>query len=188
MSSRSGANVNYYLETFIMFSLFVPFVWLAIEKDIKATHGSWRRLFILALAVAALFTGLRVCRGEYFRWKSLKYYREIVEKLREYTDEKEPCFSVYPELAVAAGREYYFNNLDYDAGSSSKELGLIMSNVLGSGKLAAIISHSKKSPSGYHYLPLSEPPPFKFYPVFLHLSNHHEPIGLVETQSKNFYE
>jgi hypothetical protein len=128
----------------------------------------WYRCLVIALAIFALPTGARIGRGEYARWQSLGYYREVVSTLRQYSHQGEPCFSVYPELATSAGQTYYFNTeTPYDG--RSPQLATIKARVFASGILAAAVTHSSTSPPGYHQVRLSHPVPTRFYPVFLHI-------------------
>lgn len=163
-SSIPGSNVNYYLEAFVFLALFLSLS-LKIAGNLKR-YG----LVCMLLAVSCLPTAARVIRGEYFRWQALPYYQEIVERLGREIDKDQVCFSVYPELAVAANRTYYFSSdVPYDG--RSPELRAVYEHVLKSGDLAAIISHSSVAPAGYTRVELARAAPSKFYPVFLHVRN-----------------
>lgn len=167
-SSIPGSNINYYLEASAAIALFFPFVWLKLVDQDRRNRSSWPNAFLLLLIGGALFTGARVCRGEYFRWQSVGYFKEVVSQIQNRVELNEPCFSVYPELVASAGRPYYFNSdVPYDG--RSPELANVLRRAILSQRLAAIVSHSPESPGGYRRVKLSQPVPEKFYPVYLHV-------------------
>lgn len=163
-SSRLGSSINYWLEVSAVVALLVPLFWTD-----ALTTAAWRprRTALLALVTLALaFTGLRVCRGELLRWKSLPYFREIVAQIESRTGPQQPIYSVYPELAAFAGRPYYFNDyIQYDGRARRQQQ--IFDAVLQTKKVAALIVREDAPRAGYKRVELAQPVPEGSLRVFL---------------------
>jgi hypothetical protein len=170
-ASIPGSNVNYFLETSAAASLAMALIWPVYEAMPGMRGLLWYRFLMVAIIAGALYKGIPSVHGEYYKWQSLGYYREMVTRLRQYVPEGEPCFTVYPELATAAGRTYYFNS-DSPYDGRSPQLAAVKSRVFASGVLAAAVTHSPVSPPGYHRVPISHAVPTQVYPVFLHVRNN----------------
>ncbi len=165
-ASRIGSNINYYLELTAVVAMITPIYILRIDKSLVSRNIYLTILIFIFLCLS--FTGLRICRGEYFRWQSLAYFNEIVAAIEQNTPKNQPAYSDYPELIVAANRPYYFNDfVQYDGRSPKHQI--IFNKVLSSGKLSAIITASEDTPLGYYRYQLSNPVPKKFYKVYLYL-------------------
>ena len=167
-SSIPGSNVNYYLEAMAALSITAALC-LRPARSVEPATAARRELAILAaIAIAALFTGARLTRGEYLRWASLPYYDEIVRKIGEMTPPGSPSFSVYPELVWSAERPYYFNAfVPYDG--RDEAWAAVFRAVLSSGRLAAIVWHEPEVIRGYEHCPTSAPVPRGYYAVHLHV-------------------
>ncbi len=169
-SSRVGANINYYLESGIIISIIASVVWAQLSQS-----GRFHRLVPLALlflTLAGLFEMARVARGEYYRWRSLPYYEEIVSRLSNLTQPQSVSISVYPELVTAANREYHFGDWIQYVDGRSPELRKVFSEAVESRNYPAIIWYEKDSNGlfpGYSLAPINQPIPERFYPVYLYV-------------------
>lgn len=165
-STHAGSAINYYLEVAAVISLIVPSYWFRVEKIARQTN--YYRLCLLGIIISSSFMGIRICRGEYYRWKALPYYNEIVSDIKLKTPVNQPVYSEYPELAVFAGRTYYFNDFcQYDG--RAPEQHQVYVNTLHSGMLSAMVTTDTNTPQGYYRYPISAPKPYKFYTVYLYL-------------------
>jgi hypothetical protein len=165
-SARSGANVNYWLEASAAMAIVTPTLWVGVRARSRRWRA-WYVIAVIALGLATLVLEVRVLRGEWFHWRARAYFDEVVSTIERITPEGSPVFSVYPELATAAGRPYYFNDfVQYDGRSPQHQR--LLEEVLESGDLAAIVTHQRASPGGYRFVPLSRAVPEKVYPVFVH--------------------
>jgi hypothetical protein len=161
---------------------------------LAASRGADSRRFAALAAglfmLASLPTTVRIARGEYYRWGALGYLQEIVEVLARDVAPGAPAFSVWPEMVVAAGHDYYINNWvayalwpkehrDREgalAGWPSR-LAETYDGLIASCELGALITHSLPSPPGYRRATLRQPPPVKFSQAFLHLRECPPPAG-----------
>ncbi len=167
-SARSGSNVNYYLEALMVSSIVFAVIWAKFNKRNlpKVSYG----LLIFLFALASIAQLIRVGRGEYFRWQSLPYYREIVATLEKNISPGTVCISAYPELVIFAGREYHFGDWIQYVDGRSKELEGIFQQAVESKTYPAIIWQDINLPRnypGYHLLPMENLPPQKYYSVYL---------------------
>jgi hypothetical protein len=126
-------------------------------------------LGLMVAAIAACVpTQIRLLRGEYYRWQALPYYREIERTVRARTSKDEPSFSVFPEILMAASREYYFNAyVPYDG--RDPNLARVFRQTLSSGRLAAVIVHGEAELSGYRRFEGRLPQPERVWPLVLYL-------------------
>jgi len=167
-SARRGANTNYYLESSIIASIVFA---LAVKRITE--KSKWRRAaaaIVILLAVSSGWQLLRFGRGEYFRWRGLSYFMEIVETLKSATPPDSVCLSVYPELVTRAGRTFHFDDImEYNDGFSP-ELQQVFREGISARRYAAILWHDNRTTfTGYKLAQLKEPPPRKFYRVYLYL-------------------
>ncbi len=169
-SARLGSYINYYLEATMAGSIAVAIAWNHLEKTIKG-----RRLH-LSLALLLAFSGAigiaRSARAEYFRWKSLPYYREIVATLKEVVPADRICISVHPELVAAAGHKYHFGDFIQYTDGRSPELQRIFDEEIRTARYAAVIwlaGDVSFLPPEYHPIPMKQPPPETHYAVFLYV-------------------
>jgi hypothetical protein len=168
-SSRAGANINYYLEPIVAVSIITSIAWAQLSHNTRFNREL--PLLLLLFTLSGLFQMARTARGEYYRWRSLPYYKEIVSKLGGLTQSQSVSISVYPELAAAASREYHFGDwIQYLDGRSS-ELQKAFWEAIGTKNYSAIIWHEKDSNlfPGYTLAPISAPLPERFYHVYLYV-------------------
>jgi hypothetical protein len=164
-ASIPGANVNYFLEPTALAAILAT---RALEP-LSATRSPARvaRAATLVALAGAGVIGLRSLRGEYYRWEALPYYDDLVSELRRSVPASEPCHSLYPELAMAAGRIHYVNTMSgYE---QSERLRRVRDRLLADRVFAAVISTSPLPPAGYRHQPLSRPRPRRYTPAYLHL-------------------
>ncbi|MDQ3014052.1 MAG: hypothetical protein M3X11_25525, partial [Acidobacteriota bacterium] len=131
---------------------------------------------VLAFLVAGGFQLVRQARGEYLRWQSLPYYREIVATLREKMPPQSPGISVHPELMTAAGHQYHFGDWNQYEDGRSAQLHQVFRQAVESKRYAAIVwlrpdaaDDAAAEFPGYHLVPMKQPLPQGYYPVFLYL-------------------
>lgn len=169
-STRQGANLNYWLEACAALALTIPFSLHKYGYDKHGFFANCYEVIMLAIVVSAIISGIRIFRGEYFRWKSLSYCTEIVEYINNNCPLDEPCYSVYPEIVAKAGREYYFNDM-FQYNDLPAEFKDALDRAVNDRVFFAIVNHYEVSPEGYHRMKLSTPLPERVYPVFLHIRN-----------------
>jgi hypothetical protein len=169
-SARSGANVNYYVEAAAVAAIAVALSWDGCAA--KSTRSAIHVLGVGLLTLAGGFQLARMGRGEYFRWQSLPYYREIVSTLEQYAPQGSTCFSVYPDLIAAASREYHFGDYVQYVDNRAPELGEFFRRAIETHKYPVMIwsdpNESDVFPE-YRLIPMKQPMPAGFYPVYLYV-------------------
>jgi hypothetical protein len=111
-------------------------------------------------------------RGEYFRWQSLPYHQEIVAKTKELTPPGSVGFAACPELLVAAGRDFYFDDIQEYMEDWSPELHQVFEAEFEKKSISAVIMRTdvaEKDFRGYRLVETENPPPERFYKVFLYV-------------------
>ncbi|MGH9800859.1 MAG: hypothetical protein ACRD82_10885, partial [Blastocatellia bacterium] len=166
-SSRTGAYINYYLETSIVAAIVAGRAWRQL-----AVYERWQKFYpvlVLLILMAGAFEFSRMVRAETYRWRSLPYYRELVATLKNNTPPDGICISVHPELVVAAGRNFHFGDwIQYHDGRSP-ELRRAFDEAVISKRYSAIVwvKSDDAALPGYNAVKLQTPLPDKHYPVFL---------------------
>ncbi len=166
-ASFKGANVNYWLEACLVSSMALGILWERFRL-----RGGAGRLYCWVVVVLFLASGLslaRFVRGEYFRWNSLPYYRELVATLNESVPKGEVCISEYPELVTAAGLEYHFNDYVQYGDGRSDMLVNVFREAIASRRYACLISLDPSPIPGYRLVRMQAPAPMKFRHAYLHL-------------------
>lgn len=169
-SGRVGANVNYYIE-----NSFSAIIICGLIYDWLRRIGAARLSFALValLAASGAFQLAQIGRGEYFRWQSLAYYREIFRRVGDITaaSPEKVCVSVAPELVVWNGCALEFIDYEeYDKGWSP-ELERIFAREMETGRFAAIVWHNDTLQTrfpNYRLVRTAEKPPGRFSVVFLY--------------------
>lgn len=175
-AARSGANINYYLEPSIVISIIASIAWAQLSLNKRLC-----RLFLpslLLLVLAGLFQLVRVARGEYYRWQALPYYKEVVSTLNRLTQPQSVGISVYPDLIVAAGRKYHFGDWTQYIDGRSPELQNLFQKAIESNDYPVMIWFGKDEYNffpGYSLVPISQPLPERFYPVYLYARDPYSP-------------
>ena len=166
-TGRLGASTLYYLETFLVASVLFALSCDWFERNGKEKYAVVFTAMLIASAVLFLFS---VGRGEYNRWQSLPYYREMVENVRQLTPHDSLCISVYPDIVTAAGRDFHFDDWGEYNDGWSPELKEVFNKAISSKRYTAIIMHSDDLKfDGYHLVRMKTPPPEKFYKAFLYV-------------------
>lgn len=165
-SARAGANVNYYLE-----SLFALGIVSGLAYD-RFRIGPRARIALAALLL--LFGAVhcaRSARGEYFRWAALPYFRELVRTVKDRTAPDAVLLSAYPELAVAAGRPYYFGDFMQYTDGRSRELVQLFQSTVEARRFGAILWHipEDRSLRGHSQTTTPLPVPTKARVAYLYL-------------------
>jgi len=166
-SARSGSYVNYYLEPSMVLAVVVAIGW-----DWLAEFDGRRRVFLAIVGLFVLAAGIefwRMLRAEAYRWKSLGYYRGVVETLKREVPPERLVVSVHPELAVASGHRYYFGDFIQYADGRSPELRKVIADEFGSKRFGAIVWLTPDDPklAGYKLMPMKNSVHEKYYPVYL---------------------
>ncbi len=200
-SARRGAYINYYLEASMVGAIAVAMAWRQLVSDERYGTGSGSDLVFpntafgegarslplpvpyrlarrwlhpaipILLMLAGAFEFSRMARAESYRWRSLPYYREVVETLAREVSAEDLSISVHPELVLAAERKFHFGDwIQYQDGRSA-ELQRIYDEAISSKRYAAIITLGGKGDrlSGYRLAPMKRAAHEKYYPVFLYL-------------------
>jgi len=168
-TGRIGANVNYYLES----SLLIAIAGGLIYADFRKQAGQKLALAMIALfTLGGAFQLVRFARGEYFRWQSAAYYREISEKAARFAPAGNTCFSVYVELVARGGCAFYFDDYGEYIGDWSPRLKALFESEVRQGRFAVIIwktdDFQEKFPN-YALVKMSQPVPQRIIPVYLYV-------------------
>lgn len=160
-----GSNVNYFLEAAALGCCLAALgLECAVPPSLRARAAHIVSLVVFASAV---LMGGRFVRGEFFRWQARPYYDALVAALRRVGPPDEPCHSMYPELAIAAGRPYYINTMSgYE---QSERLRRVRDELLRRRVLVALVWPAAEPPEGYRRLVLEEPLPDRIPPAYLHV-------------------
>jgi hypothetical protein len=163
--SIPGSNVNYFLEPLALACTLAALGLESLEPESgRARLGTF---VLLVVVSSAGFMGARSVRGEIFRWQARPYYDELVAELRRVTPESEACYSLYPELAVAANRRYYVNTMSgYE---QSERLRGILRDLFARRRFAALVWPSADPPTGYRPVRLLHAVPERFHAAHLHV-------------------
>jgi 4-amino-4-deoxy-L-arabinose transferase-like glycosyltransferase len=173
-SARAGANINYYLETTVVVSVIASIFWARLSQSERFHRLIPLSLWLLTLA--GLFQMARLTRGEYYRWQSLPYYREVVSSLSRLTQPQSVCIGVYPDLVAAASRKYHFGDWIQYLDGRSPELRKVFREAIETNNYPAIIWDGKGANDlfpGYSLAPISAPLPERFYTVYLYIRDSH---------------
>jgi hypothetical protein len=168
-AGRVGANLNYYLENSLVMAIVFALIYDNYKpKDLPLAAS----LIIVVLIFGGTFQLVRVLRGEYFRWQSLDYYREVSETAAKLMVPNGTCVSVYAELVVRNGCSLHFDDFGEYVSGWSPELVEIFERELKAGRYSVIIWNTDdlqtKFPN-YHLVPMSRNPPERFYPAYLYV-------------------
>jgi len=169
-SARSGSYINYYLEASIVLAVVVAMGW-----NWMAGIRHRREIFLGIVTLFVLAAGLefwRMARAESYRWKSLGYYREVVETLKREVPPESLVVSVHPELAIASGHQYHFGDFLQYIDGRSPELRKVIADGFGSKRYGAVIWLTPEEPmlARYRLVPMKSSVHEKHYPVYLYLA------------------
>lgn len=167
---RVGASANYYIESTLLLAIICGFIYADFKKNYFPA---------LALAMIVLFTSggaiqlARILHGEFFRWQSVGYYREVLDRTaKTIPPEGGVCVSVAAELVVWSGCRFHFDDFaEYEIGWSP-ELGELFEREIKAGRYAAILWYDDTLQSrfpNYRLVPMSQNEPERFFPVYLYV-------------------
>lgn len=172
-SARNGSSINYYLEfilvTAILIGLVIDHIKILIEKKTILVG------LVFILVLGGTVNIIRAYRGEYFRWHSLPYYREIVETLDNSVPKDAICFTSYSDFVAFAERKYEFSDWMQYEDNRSPKLKQIFSETLQSNRYSALILQDpdfEKINPNCKFIPMKNPIPVKAYSVYLYLCNN----------------
>ena len=152
-SARAGSNVNYWLEASAATTLAAVVYGAWMRRSAR-----WPSALGIALAFAALVGARGLVDAERARWRARPYLDAVVTRVRDVPPSSAPILSLYPELAVYAGREAWFGDpFQYD-GRSPPHRALMIAT-MHSGVFAAIVLPFDRAPQGYERMPGLPPPP-----------------------------
>lgn len=171
-AGRIGGNANYYIEFSFILAIACGLMFEFFAR--KENMPSLASAMIILLTLGGAFQIFRVLRGEYYRWESLPYYREVFETVGKIVPKGGKCVSVYPELVVWNGCAFNFDDFEEYNGTWSPELSEIFEREIKQGNYAAIIwfedNFSEKFPN-YRLVKMSQNLPERFFKVYLYVPN-----------------
>lgn len=169
-SGRVGGNINYYVENSFVLAIAVSLVFEHFKR--KNAFPNLALAMIFLLTFSGTFQMVRVLRGEYFRWQSLTYYREVFETVGKTLPPNSKCISVYPELVIWNGCVINFDDFEEYQGNWSPELIEIFEREIKMGRYATVIWFDDKFTDrfpNYRLIKMSQNPPERYFPVYLYV-------------------
>ena len=169
-AGRVGGNANYYIEVSFVLAIVCGLILSYFSR--KENLPNLAAAMIILLTLGGAFQIFRVLRGEYFRWESLNYYREIYETAGKNIPKDGKCISVYPELVVWNGCKFNFDDFEEYTGTWSPELTEIFEREIRQSKYSAIIwtddKFAERFPN-YRLVPMTQKLPERYYKVYLYV-------------------
>ncbi|HEX8249053.1 MAG TPA: glycosyltransferase family 39 protein [Pyrinomonadaceae bacterium] len=168
-SGRVGANANYYIESSLLLAIVVGFSYSNFKRN---------SLPRLALAMIVLFTlggafqVARILHGEYFRWQTVGYYREILHQTAKFTTPGSTCISVAAELVVWNDCRFQFDDFSEYEHGWSPELREAFEREVKTGRYAAILWYDDALQTrfpNYRLVPMSQSAPERSFPIYLYV-------------------
>ena len=169
-SGRTGGNINYYIENSFVLAIAVSLVFEHFKQKNALPNLALAMIFLLTFSGA--FQIFRVLRGEYFRWQSLSYYREVFETVGKVVPPNSKCISIYPELVIWNGCAINFDDFEEYNGTWSPELIEIFEREIKMGRYAAVIWYDDKFTErfpNYRLIKMSQNLPERYFPVYLYV-------------------
>ncbi len=169
-AGRVGGNINYYIELSFVLAIACGLIFAFFSR--KENFPNLAAAMIILLTLGGAFQMFRVFRGEYYRWESLNYYREIYETAGKNIPKDGKCISVYPELVVWNGCKFNFDDFEEYVGTWSPELTEIFEREIRQSKYSAIIwtddKFAERFPN-YRLIPMTQKLPEKYFKVYLYV-------------------
>ena len=168
-AGRVGANVNYYLENSLVAAIASGLIYDEFRKN---AYRKTALAMIVLFVLGGAFQLMRFARGEYFRWQSLAYYREISETSAGFAPAGSICFSVYVELVARNGCQFYFDDYGEYIGDWSPELSAIFEREVKDGRFAVVIWKTDDFQAtfpNYELKPMTQKVPQRVIPVYLYV-------------------
>lgn len=168
-AGREGGNANYYIENSFAMAIVCGLIYKSFRRN---SLRRWTLAMIILLTLGGGFQQVRILRGEYFRWQSLSYYREVFETVGRLAPPNSKCISIYPELAVWNNCAFNFDDFEDYQADWSPELHEIFKREIKAGSYAVIVWHNDKLESefpNYRLVPMSQSLPERYFPVYLYV-------------------
>ena len=168
-TGRQGGAANYYIENSFALAIAVGLVYDNFRRE---SLPEWTLAIVILLTFGGMFQFIQVFRGEYFRWQSLSYYREIFDTTAKFAPSGSTCFSVYPELVVWNGGAFYFDDFEEYSGIWSPEFNEIFEREINQGRFDIIIWYDDKLETkfpNYKLIPMRQKKPEHYYSVYLYV-------------------
>ena len=168
-TGRIGAGTQYYIENSLLLAIVTGLIFERFKQDALPKLAL---AMVFLLPVGGAFQIFRIARGEYFRWQSLSYYREIYATVGKVVPPDGKCVSIAPELVVWNGCAFNFDDYMEYSGTWSPELIEIFEREIKAGRYAAILWEDDKFTErfpNYRLIKMSQSPPEKYYPIYLYV-------------------
>jgi Dolichyl-phosphate-mannose-protein mannosyltransferase len=168
-AGRIGANVNYYTESSFVAAIVCGLIYADFKRN---ALPRWALAMIALFTLGGAFQQARILRGEYFRWESLSYYREMFETVGKLTPPGSLCVSALPEFVVWNGCAFHFDDYSEYREGWSPELREIFEREIKAGNYAVIIWDNDNLQSkfpNYRLVPMSRKKPEKYFTNYLYV-------------------
>lgn len=169
-AGRIGGNANYYIE--VSFVLAVACGLIFEDFKNRQNMPKWALALVILLTLGGSFQIFRNLRGEYYRWESLSYYREVYETVGKVVPKDSKCISIYPELVVWNGCAINFDDFEEYSGTWSPELIEVFDREVKQGKYSAIIWYDDKFAEkfpNYRLVKMSQNQPERYFKIYLYV-------------------
>ncbi len=168
-AGRTGASAHYYIENSFLLAIAIGLIFKHLKRNALPNLAL---AMILLFTVGGAFQIFRILRGEYFRWQSLSYYREIFETVGKVVPPNSKCLSFAPELVVWNGCAFNFDDHQEYSSTWSPELIEIFEREIKAGRYAAVIwgddKFTERFPN-YRLIVMSQSLPERYYPIYLYV-------------------
>jgi 4-amino-4-deoxy-L-arabinose transferase-like glycosyltransferase len=168
-SGRVGANVNYYIESSLLLAVICGFIYAGFKRNFLPKLAL---SMIILFTLGGAFQLARILHGEYFRWQSVGYYREVLERAAKFTPPDGTCVSVAAELAVWSGCRFHFDDFSEYEHGWSPELREAFEKEVKTNRYAAILWYDDSLQTrfpNYRLVPMSQSAPERSFPVYLYV-------------------
>ncbi|HEX9960551.1 MAG TPA: glycosyltransferase family 39 protein [Pyrinomonadaceae bacterium] len=168
-SGRVGANINYHIENSLLLAIICGFIFASFKRNFLAKFAL---SMIVLFTLGGAFQLARILHGEYFRWQSVGYYREIVDLTAKFAPPGGTCISVAAEMAVWNGCRFHFDDFSEYEHGWSPELREIFEREVKTNRYAAILWYDDGLQTrfpNYRLVPTSQNAPERSFPVYLYV-------------------
>jgi 4-amino-4-deoxy-L-arabinose transferase-like glycosyltransferase len=166
---RVGASANYYIESSLVLAIICGFVYANFKRNYLPGVAL---AMIVLFSLGGAFQLARILHGERFRWQSVGYYREILDRTAKTIPPDSTCVSVAVELVVWSGCQFHFDDYGEYQYGWSPELRETFEREVKTGRYAAILWYDDRLQSkfpNYRLVPMSQSAPERSFPVYLYV-------------------
>ena len=170
-AGRVGANVNYYTEASLIAAVICGLMYAQFRRGASAASPAALAMIVL-LTLGGVFQEVKILRGEYYRWESLDYYREVFETVKKFALPGSKCISIVPEMVVWNGCAFHFDDYGEYSSGWDPALRTVFESEIKTGQYAVILWGWDTLPEqfpNYRLVPMSRKLPERYYPVYLYL-------------------